>query len=244
MAYQGVYNPNKQEPYKLSRSKIDLFLSCRRCFYLDRRLGIIRPPGFPFNLNSAVDSLLKNEFDTYRNMEKPHPYMLQLGIDAVPFKHDELGKWRANFTGISHVHQPTNFHLFGAVDDIWRNVKTGELIVVDYKATSKASEVNIDSEWQMSYKYQMEFYQYLLRKNGFPVSDMGYFVYCNGVADNLAFNEQLKFRVSLIPYEGGGDWIEDTIMEIHSLLNQETIPAHSENCPYCNYQRSLKSIEE
>ena len=30
---------------------------------MDRRLGIAQPPGFPFNLNSAVDNLLKNEFD-------------------------------------------------------------------------------------------------------------------------------------------------------------------------------------
>jgi CRISPR/Cas system-associated exonuclease Cas4 (RecB family) len=175
-------------------------------------------------------------------MQKPHPYIQKLGIDAIPFQHNDLGRWRANFTGISYVHEPTNFHLFGAVDDIWQNVKTGELIVVDYKATSKASEVNIDAEWQMSYKYQMEFYQYLLRKNGFLVSDKGYFVYCNGIADNLTFNEQLHFRVSLIPYQGQGNWIEDTILGIHSLLSQHTIPAHEDNCAYCNYQRSLKDL--
>ena len=45
------------------------------------------------------------------------------------------------------------------------------LIVVDYKATSKNSEVNLDAEWQIGYKRQMEFYQYLLRNNGFKVSD-------------------------------------------------------------------------
>jgi len=61
-----LFDPDDPAPFPLSRSKVDLFISCPRCFYLDRRLGIARPPGFPFNLNSAVDTLLKNEFDEYR----------------------------------------------------------------------------------------------------------------------------------------------------------------------------------
>ena len=60
------FNPDKKNNWKLSRSKLDLFLQCPRCFYLDNRLGIKRPPGFPFNLNSAVDHLLKKEFDPVR----------------------------------------------------------------------------------------------------------------------------------------------------------------------------------
>ena len=52
--YRGKYNPSEERYFKLSRSKVELFIDCKRCFYLDRRLGIGRPPGFPFNLNSAV----------------------------------------------------------------------------------------------------------------------------------------------------------------------------------------------
>jgi len=52
---RNIYSPNDEKPFKLSRSKIDLFMECPRCFYIDRRLGLGRPPGFPFALNSAVD---------------------------------------------------------------------------------------------------------------------------------------------------------------------------------------------
>ncbi|EKE12188.1 MAG: hypothetical protein ACD_13C00277G0004, partial [uncultured bacterium] len=38
----NLYEPNSAKSFKLSRSKIDLFLECPRCFYLDRRLGIGR----------------------------------------------------------------------------------------------------------------------------------------------------------------------------------------------------------
>ena len=55
-----------------------------------------------------------------------------------------------------------------------------ELHIVDYKATSKDDEVNLDAEWQDGYKRQMEIYRWLFINNGFKVSDTGYFVYANG----------------------------------------------------------------
>ena len=55
-----LYHPADPEPFAVSRTKIDLFRECPRCFYLDRRLGIRRPSGPPFLLNSAVD--LKKRF--------------------------------------------------------------------------------------------------------------------------------------------------------------------------------------
>ena len=76
---RNIYDPADSKPFKLSRSKIDLFLECPRCFYMDRRLGVGRPPGFPFALNSAVDALLKKEFDGYRARGQAHPL-----IERIP----------------------------------------------------------------------------------------------------------------------------------------------------------------
>ncbi len=166
MARHKLFDPDATTPFALSRSKVDLFLQCPRCFYLDRRLGIARPAGFPFNLNSAVDALLKTEFDRYRREGKPHPLMVEAGINAVPAPHPLLDTWRENFKGVRTVHEPTGFELFGAIDDLWRDLDTDELIVVDYKATSKATEVTLNADWQIGYKRQMEFYQWLLRQRG------------------------------------------------------------------------------
>ena len=242
MPYQGKYNPEREDAYKLSRSKVQFFLDCKRCFYLDRRLAVKRPPGFPFNLNSAVDSLLKNEFDYFRKKQKPHPYIKGIGINAVPFQHEMIEKWRQNFVGVSYLHKETNLHLFGAVDDIWINLDTKELIVVDYKATSKKDEVTIDAEWQKSYKNQMDFYQYLLRKNGFDVSSTGYFVYCNGINNKDKFNEVLDFRVKCIAYTGDDSWVSPTIIELHQLLNQNLVPPKSDNCEYCQFISAMSQF--
>ena len=242
MPYRGKYLPEKEDFYKLSRSKVDFFLNCNRCFYLDRRLGIGQPPGFPFNLNSAVDTLLKNEFDHYRSIQKSHPYIKNLGLNAVPFNHEEIDKWRNNFSGVSYQHISLKLHLFGAIDDLWINLDTEELIVVDYKATSKNSEINLDSDWQIGYKRQMEFYQYLLRNNGFKVSDIGYFVYCNGIKENEKFDEKLNFDIHLLDYKGNGNWIEKTLEDIVDCLRSDEIPNYNFGCKFCDYNKKIKNI--
>lgn len=235
---RGLYTPQSTTPFKLSRSKIDLFTECPRCFYLDRRLGVGRPPGFPFNLNSAVDALLKKEFDVLRAEGKPHAIIEQYKVDAIPIPHKDLDQWRTNFTGVQFLHEPTNFLVFGAIDDLWQNSK-GEYVVVDYKATSKSERITaLDKAWHDGYKRQMEIYQWLLRQNGLPVSDIGYFVYCNGRTDVEAFDGKLEFDVTLIDYKGTDKWVEGRLKEAKECLDGEEIPPAGDNCDYCPYRQA------
>ena len=237
-----VYKPDSKEPFKLSRSKIDLFLSCPKCFYLDRVLGVGRPPGFPFNLNSAVDKLLKKEFDINRRKGTKHPLIEKYGVDAIPVAHEDLDKWRYNFTGVQFLHKATNLLIFGAIDDLWKNSQD-EYIVVDYKATSKNEAITeLNKDWQITYKRQMEIYQWLLRQNGYKVSDIGYFVYFNGKTDKEAFDAKLEFDITLIPYKGNDVWIEGTLLDIHKCLNGNKIPEASPDCDYCRYTENVRKI--
>ena len=237
--YKPDRNPNWNyggDRFRLSRSKIGLFLECPRCFYIDNKLGTGRPPGFPFNLNSAVDALFKKEFDTHRAKGTAHPLMEQYGIDAVPFAHENIDEWRENFKGIQYEHADTGFTISGAVDDIWINPQ-GELIVVDYKSTSKDSKiVALEEEWHIGYKRQMEVYQWLLRKSGFKVSDTGYFVYANASKDKKAFDGKLEFDVTLIPYTGDASWVDSTLREIKVCLDSVAIPEAGTDCDYCAYR--------
>jgi len=232
---KGNYEPGSKEPFKLSRSKIEFFLECPKCFYMDRRMGIVRPPGFPFNLNLAVDTLLKQEFDIYRERALVHPLIKNYKVDALPEPHEKLNDWRNTLKGIQFLHKPTNFLVYGAIDDLWKNSKR-EYIIVDYKATSKFGNiVELNKTWHGGYKRQMEIYQWLFRQNGFLVSDTGYFVYCNGKTYNKVFNAKLEFDVTLIPYKGDGNWIEKTIFDIHKCLNSDKIPESGDGCEYCEY---------
>jgi hypothetical protein len=239
---RGLYKPKDDKSFKISRSGIELFTECPCCFYLNNRLGIRRPSGPPFNINKAVDALLKKEFDVHRAAKTAHPYMREYGIDAVPFQHEMMNEWRENFKGVRYLHEPTNLLITGAVDDIWQN-KKGELIVVDYKATSKNDEVNLDAEWQDGYKRQMEVYQWLLRQLGFKVARIGYFVYCNGKVDVEGFGGRVEFDVVVLPYEGDDGWIERTLVKLKNCLDSARTPEPSGDCEFCGYALARAALK-
>lgn len=231
-----TYDPESTKPFRISRSKVEDFIRCPRCFYLDRRLGVSKPSTPPFNLNNAVDALLKKEFDHYRASGTPHPLMRQNGINAVPFQHDRMDEWREALRGGVRTVHPTQLELTGAPDDIWIT-PSGELLVVDYKATSKQEEVNLDADWQRSYKRQVEFYQYLLRKNGFAVNPMTYFVYANADTRPDDFNHTLRFAINILPYKGDDAWIEPVITALHACLQRDTAPPSTPDCEWCEYRQ-------
>ena len=235
------YRPGQTAAYKVSRSKIELFMQCPRCFWLDVRMKIKRPDGPPFNINKAIDELFKKEFDGYREKAEPHPIMLENSVSAIPFAHEKLNDWRENFVGVQTVHEPTNLLVFGAVDDLWVD-PDGNVIVVDYKATAKDKEVSIDAGWQISYKRQMEVYQWLLRQNQLVVAPTGYFVYANGRMDLDSFDNKVEFKTKLIPYTGDDSWVEATLLKMKACMNGDMPPMGESimggECEYCAYARS------
>lgn len=96
------YNPTRGskwnyggDQWKLSRSKIDLFMECPRCFYIDNKLGVKRVPGFPFALNSVMDSILKARYDKYRANNTFPPEAQELTEEGIePFADlSQLNDW-------------------------------------------------------------------------------------------------------------------------------------------------------
>ncbi|MBP9842469.1 MAG: PD-(D/E)XK nuclease family protein [Candidatus Pacebacteria bacterium] len=244
--YVKKYNPNRSAEWnyggakwKLSRSKIDFFYECPRCFYLDNVLGTKRP-GFPsFNLNIAVDELFKKEFDVHRKDHTPHPIFKEYKLDVVPFQHDKLDEWRDPFVGITHTHKPTGLVVSGGVDDIWVT-PAGNLIIADYKSTSKAERIETlgDSPWEMQYTRQLGVYRWLLEQNGFPVEKTGYLVYANASKDEPGFDNKLVFETTLVSVETEVDWIEPALHEIKSCLEQKDLPKSGQSCEYCPYREA------
>ncbi len=218
---------------QLSRSKIDLFVECPRCLYLDVARAIPRPSGPPFTLNLAVDSLMKAEFDRYRASGEPHPLFATVGLDAVPFPHPDLDRWRHNFTGVRWLDKETGWTLFGAVDDLWK-ARSGELIVADYKATARA-EMPTSNNLYPSYRRQMDVYQFLVRRQDFKVNDRGWFVYTNGDRHAGGFGDKLCFTTSMVPYDGNDDWVLDAFRRAVATVEGGSIPDSGKDCKHCAY---------
>lgn len=242
----NLYTPGLDEPFNVSRSKIALFLECAQCFWLDRRLGIARPDMPGWSLNSAVDTLLKNEFDLLREKQEPHRLMLFHRIDAVPFSHPDLHLWRDDHgkrIGASTLHKKTNLNICGIIDDIWQNTKTGQLHIVDYKSTSTDYRISLAGKWKEGYKKQMEVYQWIFKQMGFPVSATGYFLFANATKNRPGFHGKLEFESSILEHTGDLSWIEPAILAIKKCLESDEILESSKECQHCGYRKLINNAK-
>lgn len=227
---------------ELSRSKLDLFRECPRCFHDDVARGVKRPSGPPFTLNIAVDELLKKEFDALREAGRPHPLFADIPelSGVVPFAHPSMDAWRFNFKGVRWQDPVTDWTLFGAVDDVWVR-PDGTLLVVDYKATAKAVDLTEASLYD-SYRRQAEVYQFLLRQNGFAVDREAWFVYANGDKSRTAFAAELKFRMTLIPYQGDSAWVLPFFRAAVECARSPERPAAADDCVWCRYHEARRLL--
>lgn len=240
-----LYHPESKEPFRLSRSKIELFLNCPRCFYYDRRHGESRPSIPGFTLNSAVDALMKKEFDLLRREKKPHELMTKFHIDAIPFDHPDLPIWRDDmhkWEGASVLHPGTNMIVAGIIDDVWVDSQE-KLHMVDYKSTSTQKEISLEDEYKQPYKRQIEIYQWIFRRMGLDVSDIAYFVFANATKNRPRFDARLEFDLSIIAHKGNDSWVEPKLFEIAACLRSNKTPPSSHGCEYCQYRDAIAKLK-
>ena len=259
----GAYNYGGKH-WKLSRSKISMYLKCKKCAYIDNVLGLAQPFGFPYNLNNAVDTALKSEADYIRSQiqagqDLPFPLHLETmptilehlmeENDMRPLIHDSIPQWREAFEGVQTIHKGTGFKMSGALDDVWttKDPNDDTLFVVDYKATAKPQvPSNLKSLLYEDYKRQIEVYQYLLRKNGFNVSSKGYIIYAiaNKTPDYLHY--ALDFQVVLVGFDGNDSWVDGTVQEIKACFDRPKAEvvniASGDDCNFCKYRGAFRKI--
>ena len=242
-------NTYKYEPgntFKLSRSGIDSFIKCKRCFYLNK-VGNIKDIGMPgFSLNSAHDELMKKELDIYRENGEAHPYMESLKRNLIPFQHENMEDWRNNFKGVTYHHKKTDLIITGSVDDVWIDTDTEELVIVEYKSTSTQNEIDLNdgTPWKEQYKRQIDIYQWLFKMNGFKVADDSVFLYSNGLKTSKKFKDVMKFKTYVLEYRGSTDWVEEKIFEIKRVLDEKVTPEINEDCDTCSYVESVSLYQQ
>ena len=258
--HRGKFKPESLLPYELSRGKIENFMKCRACFWLDRVKGVHFPSIPGFNLNSNTDILLKRDMNKFRGREA-HPVFAKNGLPhLIPFAHGDLEKWTSSLhfglspQHLNTVHEITNICVGGGLDDVLLNTETKELHIVDFKSTANLSKqpkpVDLHGKWKLSYKRQMDIYQWIMRRKGFSVSDIGYFLYVDGQHLNVdgmidlenPSKAYMSFNTSLLEYQGSEHWIEKTLRDIKGVLTSSFSPSHSEDCEQGRFLQEVSSV--
>jgi hypothetical protein len=225
-----------EKSIQLSPNSLNLFLECPHCFWLDKNMGIKRPPPYPYALNSAVDTLLKEEFDTYRVKKLPHPLLKENNINAHLFPNQNLlNQWRNNFAGIRYFDQELKATLFGAVDDVLE-FADGKIAPLDYKSTGSPT-ANVYDRFQL----QLDTYTFLMEKNGFKTPRKGYLAFYI-VDKSRGFIDRLPFRKEVVELETNPSDIYEIFKDAVFVLRNPKPPEHSSDCQFKKWLDGAKTF--
>lgn len=224
---------NVKKPIQLSPNSLNLYYECPLCFWLEKSRGIRRPQPYPYALNTAVDLLLKEEFDKYRKKRELHPLLVAYNIPAKLFPNQKLiDEWRNNFKGIRYYDLELDAVLFGAVDDILE-FSDGKLAPLDYKSTGSRVAKVYDR-----FQLQMDIYTFLLEKNGYKTVRKGCLAFYIVDKEN-GFEDRLPFKKEIHIIDTDPSYVQKLFAEAVALLRRDAPSSHS---PDCQYGRWLKEV--
>ena len=208
--------------FKLSPSKLNLFLECPLCFWLNEQ-GVHRPAGpFP-SLPSGMDLAIKRYFDGYRAKGQLPPE-LKGKVEGKLFDDlNLLNVWRNNRKGLSWTDDDGNI-LMGAIDDCLIDGKN--FIVVDFK--TRGFELKEDST--SYYQNQLDCYALLLEKNGMKHPGFAYLIYF--IPLEIKEHGEVKFDIQIKKMHVDSQRALKTFNNALKLLKGKRPTKHSE-CKFC-----------
>jgi hypothetical protein len=184
-----------------------------------------------------VDALLKEEFDTYRAKNWPHPMLEENNIKAHLFPNQKLlNQWRNNFAGIRYFDKDLQATLFGAVDDVLE-FEDGKIAPLDYKSTGSTA-ANIYDRFQL----QLDTYTFLMEKNGYQTPRKGYLAFYI-VDKTRGFVDRLPFRKEFLEIETNPSEVYEIFKDAVKVLREPNPPKHSSDCQFKKWMDGAKEFE-
>lgn len=218
----------------LSKSALEIFKDCPRCFWLEKNKNLKRPAGIKASIMNGLDQGMKDAAEYAIATGKPISYLKGI-VGAAPFKDRGLVKKFSNWRTFQANIVAGNYHalIWGQVDDLieWRD---GRVSPWDFKSNGKKREW---VEYTMQYNtLQADMYEILLEAQGLETTGKAYFSYTWPIV-----------------IDGVLTWDHETVsidtdktralIVIEAALNclSHTIPMESPTCNYCTFvhQRGL-----
>lgn len=165
----------------LSKSSLETFKSCPKCFWLEKIQKLKRPEGIKASIMNGIDDMMKRSSDYFVANQQPMPYLHELP-GARPFQDRERMKKFMNWRTFQATVQAGRHQalIWGQVDDLiqWDD---GRVSAWDYKSNGK------EREWEAyTAQYnslQGDMYDILLPVQGLVTTGVAYFTYTWPVLD-------------------------------------------------------------
>lgn len=216
---------------KLSPSRINTFLDCKRCFWLKINKGIDRPrEGFP-SLPSGIDKVVKERFDKYREENRLPPELEQVEENVRLLEDDvflrKCRNWRSR---PKYIDKDLGVVLRGGVDDLLKDKENDKITVLDYKTKGYQPDGSVPEYYEM----QLNLYSLMLAANDYDVSDHAYLLYYHPEEMNDDGNFVFDATVKKVPVSI--ERAKTTVKKAKTVLDK-SVPSASDDCEFCEWNQ-------
>ena len=211
------------QTFKLSPSKLNLYLECPLCFWLSEK-GVHRPSGpFP-SLPGGMDRKLKVYFDKYRKEGKLPPELKGKVEGKLYDNMSDMDAWRNARKGLSFTDEKGDI-LSGAIDDCLFDGKN--FMIIDFK-TYGGSEIK--DEKIDFYQNQLDCYALLFEKNGLSHPGFAYLIFFMPM--EVKENGIVEFRIEVKKVMVDSSRALKTFGDAVKIAEGKRPKKHSE-CKFC-----------
>lgn len=205
--------------YKLSSSKLNLMVTCPRCFWLAMIKNVKRPASPMSSIPIKMDSIIKHYFNGYRGNQLP------------PILNGKInGRLAVGMPLTLRSDVGNGIVLWGRPDD-YIELEDSVIVVLDHKTASKTPTVV-----HPSYKLQMSVYSYLLNEMGYKTTNKAYLTYFT--PDDCDLHNGMKINCSIIEVTTDSSHVVDLMDTAYEILNG-AMPEPGEHCEFCRWAQDI-----
>ncbi len=211
--------------YKFSPSSLSLLKDCPRCFWLYFNKNISRPEQIHPSLPFGMDRVLKEHFDRCRQNGLLPPELREISGGVKQFPDEKLlQKWQDHRQGIQ-IRDAQGNVLCGVLDFVLQKGK--KVIVLNLKTRG----FPVKKDTHLYYQDQLDFYNFLLEKNGFTPEKYAYLLFYH---PEKVQSGSIVFLTKLVKIDVSVKNAEKIFQRAVRVLN-EKIPQRSPECKYCRW---------
>lgn len=217
----------------VSASALGILEDCPRCFWFDRIEKRPRPRGIFPSLPGGFDKIIKTYMDGFRKQLKLPPELSDQNSFEKGYilfedqaKMDRMRNWR---TGLKVAHS-VDCALIGALDDLLYIPEQGLYMPLDYK--TKGSPTSAEDALKY-YQRQLDCYDLLLSKNGYPTTHEGILLYYSPGSMYEIGNCHMHTQIITISTDPAR--AESLLEDASDILSLEKPPAPAIDCEYCEF---------
>ncbi len=167
---------------RLSKSQLDKFQACARCFWLKHRAGLDQPEMISSKVWKGIERVTQAYYDEHRAAKTTPLHLVgQRGVPegAIPYQGDRIDLKSLRYWGKGLAFEVDGVLVTTALDDMLQvadlSVEGGtRYVVIDYKSKSKPTDEEATADL---YENQADVFDYACNVNGYRTDGVVLFDY-------------------------------------------------------------------